>query len=84
MSQVRYKTFGIVNREVITDPSLSKNAKVIYTLICCYCGNKSTCYPSNGTIADSLNIGVRTVIRGIKELKDAKIIERKGRFFKLI
>ena len=40
MSQVRYKTFGVVNREVITDPSLSKNAKVIYTLICCYCGNK--------------------------------------------
>ncbi len=76
--------FGIVSYDVITDPELSTNAKAIYTVLAVHCNKNRTCFPSNSTIADLLNVSYSTVKRGIRELKDAKCINRYGKIIKLI
>jgi Mn-dependent DtxR family transcriptional regulator len=76
--------FGIVSYNVITDPELSTNAKAIYTVLAVHCNKRRTCFPSNGTIADLLNVSYSTIKRGIRELKDAKCINRNGKLIKLI
>tara|TARA_R110002020_G_scaffold140188_3_gene311511 strand:- start:23 stop:271 length:249 start_codon:yes stop_codon:yes gene_type:complete len=76
--------FGIVSYDVITDPELSTNAKAIYTVLAVHCNKQRTCFPSNGTIADLLNVSYSTIKRGIRELKQAKYIKRNGKIIKLI
>tara|TARA_R110002012_G_scaffold236249_1_gene409964 strand:+ start:1470 stop:1721 length:252 start_codon:yes stop_codon:yes gene_type:complete len=76
--------FGIVSYNVITDPELSTNAKAIYTVLAVHCNKNRTCFPSNGTMADLLNVSYSTIKRGIRELKDAKCITRNGKLIKLI
>ena len=76
--------FGIVSYDVITDPELSTNAKAIYTVLAVHCNKQRTCFPSNGTIADLLNVSYSTIKRGIRELKEAKYIKRNGKIIKLI
>ena len=76
--------FGIVSYDVITDPELSTNAKAIYTVLAVHCNKQRTCFPSNGTMADLLNVSYSTIKRGIRELKQAKYIKRNGKIIKLI
>ncbi len=83
MKKIGYR-FGIVSYDVITDPELSTNAKAIYTVLAVHCNKNRTCFPSNSTIADLLNVSYSTVKRGIRELKDAKCINRYGKIIKLI
>mgnify|MGYP003111078904 FL=1 len=76
--------FGIVSYDVISDPELSRNAKAIYTVLAVHCNKERTCFPSNSTMADLLNVSYSTIKRGIKELKQAKCITRDGKIIKLI
>jgi len=76
--------FGIVSHEVISDPELSLIAKCVYSVYCIHANKSRTCFPSNSTVADMLNVGYSTVSRGIKELKDAKYIKREGKIIKLL
>tara|TARA_R110000787_G_scaffold284798_1_gene399019 strand:+ start:372 stop:620 length:249 start_codon:yes stop_codon:yes gene_type:complete len=78
------KRFGIVSYNVITDPELSTNAKAIYAVLSVHCNKSRTCFPSNGTIADLLNVSHSTIKRGIKELKEFNYISRNGKYIKLI
>ena len=82
---VRKKSrFGIISYDVISDPELSTNAKAIYAVLAVHCNKERTCFPSNGTMANLLNVSQSTIKRGIKELKQAKYIKRNGRLIKLI
>ena len=76
--------FGIVSYDVISDPELSRNAKAIYTVLAVHCNKERTCFPSNSTMADLLNVSYSTIKSGIKELKQAKCITRDGKIIKLI
>jgi|TARA_R110001583_G_C5553525_1_gene400546 DNA-binding transcriptional regulator YhcF (GntR family) len=76
--------FGIISYEVISDPELSTNAKAIYAVLAVHCNKKRTCFPSNGTMADLLNVSYSTIKRGIKELKQANYINRNGKLITLI
>lgn len=78
------KRFGIVSYEVITDPLLSTNAKAVYAVLAVHCNKNKTCFPSNSTIADLLNVSYSTVKRAIRELKLANYIKRKGKYIKLV
>ena len=66
--------FGIVSYDVISDPEISTNAKIVYTVLSVHCNKKRTCFPSIGTMADMLNISYSTVWRSMKELKETKCI----------
>ena len=74
----------MVSYNVITDPELSTNAKAIYAVLSVHCNKSRTCFPSNGTIADLLNVSHSTIKRGIKELKEFNYISRNGKYIKLI
>ena len=76
--------FGIISYEVISDPKLSLIAKCVYGIYCIHANKNRICFPSNGTVADMLNVGYSTVSRGIKELKDANYIRREGKFIRLL
>ena len=42
--------------QVITDPSLTIQAKGLYALLSCYADKNRSCYPSLSTLADNLNV----------------------------
>ena len=70
--------FGIVSREVITDPNLSIGAKSLYSVLSCYANKQRTCFPSISTLADDLGSSQSSIDRWIKELKLHKYIKRVG------
>ncbi len=65
--------------QVITDPSLTIQAKGLYALLSCYADKNRSCYPSLSTLADNLNVTPDSVSRYIRELKANKYIKRVGR-----
>tara|TARA_R100001082_G_scaffold95210_1_gene62337 strand:+ start:45 stop:284 length:240 start_codon:yes stop_codon:yes gene_type:complete len=75
------EAFGIVNKDVVSDPELSIQAKGVYAVICTYANKNRTCFPSINTIADLCDVHPRTIHRKIKELKEKGYIIRKGRRF---
>ena len=75
------ETFGIVNKDIITDPELSMQAKAVYSILTTYCNKQRTCFPSINTIADLCDVHPRTIHRKIKELKEKGYIKRVGRKF---
>jgi hypothetical protein len=54
---------------------LSKNAKLIYSLLSSYQGNKKECFPSLITIEQDLKIRRASMLQALKELERAKIIK---------
>jgi DNA-binding MarR family transcriptional regulator len=82
MEKKNYK-FGIVSKDVVTDPELSLSAKGIYSILSTYLNKNRTCFPSIGTIADIANVSCSTVDRRLKELKDKGYIIRINRKLKL-
>tara|TARA_R110002020_G_scaffold324375_1_gene540074 strand:+ start:1207 stop:1446 length:240 start_codon:yes stop_codon:yes gene_type:complete len=75
------EAFGIVNKDVVTDPELSIQAKGVYAVICTYADKNRSCFPSINTIADLCDVHPRTIHRKIKELKEKGYIKRNGRRF---
>jgi|TARA_R100001460_G_scaffold12691_12_gene29002 DNA-binding MarR family transcriptional regulator len=73
------KRFGIVMHQVMTDPSLTIQAKGLYSLLSCYADKDRECFPSLSTLADTLNVTPDTVSRYIRELKAHNYIKRVGR-----
>ena len=73
------ESFGIVNKDVVTDPELSIQAKGVYAIICTFANKERSCFPSINTIADLANTHPRTISRKLKELSLKGYIKRKGR-----
>ena len=71
--------FGIISYEVMSDPSITLQAKGIYAILCLFADKNRSCYPSISTIADLADVSQRTVSRKIAELKEAKYIKRSNR-----
>tara|TARA_R100000908_G_scaffold65049_1_gene51419 strand:+ start:2751 stop:2999 length:249 start_codon:yes stop_codon:yes gene_type:complete len=74
--------FGIISYKVMSDPSITLQAKGIYAILCLFADKNRSCYPSISTIADLADVSQRTVSRKIAELKDHKYIKRSnGKIF---
>ena len=59
------EAFGIVNKDVVTDPELSIQAKGVYAVICTYADKNRSCFPSINTIADLCDVHPRTIHRNL-------------------
>lgn len=72
--------FTVINSEDFALP-ISDGAFKIHTFLLsmCYGNKKNTCFPSQQYISEHLHKSVRTVQRGIKELKDKGLIKVKRR-----
>lgn len=69
-------SFLIIAKEVVADKTISATAKLLFAQLCDH-RNKRTgqCNPWEGTLAVKIGVSRRTVIRGVKELKRAGLIE---------
>lgn len=75
----KISSFGIVNKDIMTDPELSLQAKGLYALLTTYANKERECFPSINTLADVANKSCTQISTYIKELKDKKYLVRKGR-----
>ena len=79
MSKKSIDRFGIVMYEVMTDPTLTIQAKGLYALLSCYANKDRKCFPSISLLADTLNVSCDTISRYIRELKHHNYIKRVGK-----
>jgi len=76
-------SFGIVTKDIMTDPELSLQAKGLYAILCTYANKQRQCYPSLNTLSDISKKSVSQVSAYIKELKNKGYITRKGKVLTL-
>lgn len=72
-------SFGIVNKDVMTDTELSLQAKGLYAILATYANKERECFPSINTLSDLSNKSCTQISTYIKELKEKKYLIRKGR-----
>ena len=72
--------FGIVNKEVVTDPNLSLQAKGLYAILSSYCDKNRRCFPSLNTLSDISSKSISQISLYIKELKTTGYLTRKGKY----
>lgn len=77
----KIERFGIVKANVMQDPDLSVNAKVVYALLCTFANKQRECHPSPTHLAELLNVSRRTVERGVNELKIKEYVRKDGRIY---
>jgi len=79
----RKARFGIVDSEVLQDPSLSTTAKAVYSLLSTFANKNRVCFPSITHLSELLDVNRRTVERAIKELSSKNYVTKEGRNFTL-
>lgn len=72
--------FGIVNKEIVTDPGLSLQAKGLYAILTSYADKNRRCFPSLNTLSDISSKSMSQVSLYIKELKTKGYLTRKGKY----
>ena len=78
------RKFGIVDAEVIQDPSLSTTAKAVYSLLATFANKNRICYPSITRLAELLGVNRRTVERSITELANKNYIAKDKKIFRIL
>jgi hypothetical protein len=71
--------YGIIDNEVMLNPKITINAKVVYAAFCCHANTDLECFPGNVKLAKYLNVSSKYISRAVSELKDLGIITRKQR-----
>lgn len=69
------KTYGLISQEVMNSDELSQKAKLLYSMLVSFAGNKDKAFPSQKLLAERLSMSKSTVNRAIKELEDNEIIK---------
>ena len=68
---VMKKTYFVMAENMfIKNPNIKPVDKMVYLCLCTYAGNASNCFPSKETIANDLDISLRTVADSLKRLED--------------
>jgi Mn-dependent DtxR family transcriptional regulator len=75
--------FGIVDAEVLQDPSLSTTAKAVYSLLSTFANKNRVCFPSITHLSELLDVNRRTVERAIRELSNKNYVSKDGKNFTL-
>ena len=69
------KTYGLISQEVMNSDELSQKAKLLYSMLVSFAGNKDKAFPSQKLLAERLGMSKSTVNRAIKELEENEIIK---------
>lgn len=75
--------FGLVDADVMQDPSLSLQAKGVYGLLATFAGRDRTCFPSITHLAELSGVHRRSVERALAELKEKGYVTREEKQFKI-
>ncbi len=79
----RKARFGIVDVEVMQDPSLSTTSKAVYSLLSTFANKDRVCFPSITHVSELLSVNRRTVERAVRELSDKEYLKKEGKNFTL-
>jgi hypothetical protein len=71
---VSQKGYTIVPNYVLYTEKLSSHAKLVYATLLSYAWNKNAVFPGQERLAGDCGVGVATVRRAIRELKDAEFL----------
>lgn len=71
--------FAIVPVWVLHDDNLSAYEKLTYACLTGYTNAEGYCFPSHATLAAQMHVSSRTVIRALKKLREAGLVEWQGR-----
>lgn len=72
--------FTVVENELISDESLSRNAKTVYMVLAFFSNSQTDkCYPTIATIQDKAGLTDKPVTKAIRELESAGWISRQRR-----
>jgi hypothetical protein len=74
----RSSRFGILPREVMSDPELSPRDKLVYTSIGMHC-YRGPWTVSQRRLAEETSLSIKSVSRGIRHLKQKGLIHTTGR-----
>jgi len=66
--------YGIVQRTVMQDPTITMQAKTLYGLLASMTGDKEHCWPSVERMAEYMGTSRKTIIRYLQELEQKNII----------
>ena len=69
------KIYGLISQEVMNSDKLSQKAKLLYSMLVSFAGNKNKAFPSQKLLAERLGMSKSTVNRAIKELEKNKVIK---------
>jgi DNA-binding transcriptional MocR family regulator len=61
---------------LIFDLAIPKSAKILYIVLCSFCGGERTAFPSAKTLAQRANCSVRQVFRNLKILEEHGLLRR--------
>lgn len=76
---IKMTSFTMVGNDIF-EANVSDGALRLYMVLSSYCfGDKSTCFPSQNTLAARLNKSVRTIQRYIGELISCRLITKRRR-----
>lgn len=67
------ENYGIVDCNVMADPSITPQAKALYGLLCCY-GHIS--HPGIHRLQTQMGVSESSIQRWLRELVEAKVIRR--------
>jgi len=70
------KPYGIIEQEILFTKGLSMRGKLLYCALKTYVNDGVLAFPKQEVLAEGLDISERTIIRAIKDLVDAGLIEK--------
>lgn len=68
-----------MDKNIICDPSLSAESRLIYTILACYADKKRECYPSVETLIQLTGFCRSTFYKHMKILTDKGLVEKTPR-----
>lgn len=76
--------YGLVNENILKNPSLSIQAKALYAVLCTYADINRKCYPSINTLSNNLNKSKIQIRRYLRELKQNNYLKKEKNIFILL
>jgi DNA-binding MarR family transcriptional regulator len=73
------QSYGIVNKDVITDPSLNLQQKAMYAYLCTYADVNNQLHVSVNRMSSECDVGHSTIKRILDQLLKKGIISRERR-----
>ena len=68
--------FGIVSAQLMTDLTLSIEAKALYAILTTYCNKDRSCYPTTKKLMEITGKSRATIYRYLRELENKNVIKK--------
>ena len=74
------KNFTKLDNNILKDPNLTAQAKILYAVLVSYCWDSGYCYPGQMQLASELGVSDRSIRNWLKSLEKYGLIKKAHRF----